>query len=138
MGRDRWESDEEYEVPLTPLIDIVFILIVFFLVATTFYTEERDIEIKLAEGTQGDLITEQDEPFVINIRASGILVVNNQLVGDDELQGMLQEVAQQPNPRVEIRGDSSASHGTIMKIINLCKGEGIGDLALTQRIVKEE
>ncbi len=137
MSRQHWESDEGFEIPLTPLIDIVFILIIFFLVATTFYTEERDIEVKLAEGTEGELIAQENEAFVVNIRGTGVLVVRNQMVTEDELTEMLRTLARQANPKVEIRGDTTANHGGVMKVINLCKRHGIGNLSLTQRIVKE-
>ncbi len=137
-SRSRWESEESFEVPQTPLIDIIFILIVFFLVATTFYSEERDIEIKLPEGSEGTVITREAERLVINIRTAGIIVIDNRIFSLPELEKRLTEYrSARETGFVEIRGDSNANHGRIMTVINLCKKHGLGDLSLTQHIVEE-
>ena len=137
MSRNRWATAEAFEIPLTPLIDIIFILIVFFLVATTFYTEERDLDIRLPEGTEGDAITSEDETFVINVRKGGILVVGGAIVTLDELEARLRRLEQQDTASVEVRGDTDARHGRIMAVMNLCKKTGVRNYSLTQRIVRE-
>ena len=137
MSRDRWHEAERFEIPLTPLIDIIFILIVFFLVATTFYTEERDLEIRLPEGTEGDAIVQEENNFVINVRQGGLIVVGKRIVDMGELETSLRQLARQKEAKVEIRGDTDARHGRIMAVMNLCKRCGISSYALTQRIVRE-
>jgi len=137
MARNRWQEDESFEIPLTPLIDIIFILIVFFLVATTFYTEERDLEIRLPEGTEGDLVAQQEDLYVINVREGGVITVASRIVTMQELESELRSLPQGDAPKVEIRGDTNARHGKIMRIMNLCKECGVSDYALTQRIVRE-
>jgi len=139
MCRARWQqTDDDIGIPLTPLIDIIFILIIFFLVATTFYSEERDLQIRLPEGTEGDMVTQEDGTFVINVRQSGILVVGTAIVTMDELESRLMALGRTRNrPRVEIRGDTDTRHGTIMAVMNLCKKCGVSDYALTQRTVSQ-
>ncbi len=138
MARDRWNADEGFEVPLTPLIDIIFILIVFFLVATTFYSEERDLKVRLPEGDQGTLIDLGDQSLVINIRGTGVIVVNEKLLAMDELEAQLTAfvAARGPAAKVEIRGDTEARHGVVMGVMNLCRKAGVVNYSLTQRIVK--
>ena len=111
--------------------------LVFFLVATTFYTEERDLEVRLPEGTQGEAITQEGGPYVVNVRQGGVIVVANKIMTMDELEKELQQLRQTRKPKVEVRGDTQAQHGSIMAVLNLCKRLGIVDFALTQRIVKE-
>lgn len=138
MARNgRWTSQDEFDVPLTPLIDIIFILIVFFLVATTFYSEERDMHVNLPEGTEGEAIAKDNTLFVINVRESGIIVVNDTILSMEDLATKLENVARTPERNVEIRGDTKARHGTIMSIMNLCRKLGITDYAVSQRIVHE-
>jgi len=137
MPRNRWQNAEDFAIPQTPLIDIIFILIVFFLVATTFYTEERDLDIQLPEGTEGDLIAQEDNRLVINVRQSGVIVVGSSILSMNELDARLRALVRTTDPNVEIRGDASARHGTIMAVMNLCKKCGVADYALTQRIVNE-
>jgi biopolymer transport protein ExbD len=137
MRRNRWSTDESFEISPTPLIDIVFILIIFFLVATTFYSEERDLKVQLPEGSEGQMIPPQGERLVINVRDAGVLVVNNQVLTMDELEAQLREMAKRPNPQVEIRGDANARHANIMSVMNLCQRTGIHNYALTQRTVRQ-
>jgi len=122
---------------MTPLVDIIFILIVFFLVATTFYSEERDLKVKLPEGTEGEMIVREEKQFVINVRESGAIVVGKRILSLDELETDLERVSEKPGMKVEIRGDTDARHGAIMAVMNLCKRCGISNYALTQRIVRE-
>lgn len=134
-NRTRWQTAEDFDIPFTPLLDIIFILIIFFLVATTFYSEERDLEIKLPEGTEGSVLKDRDSVFVINVREQGVIVVNEDILTLSQLGTRLEEVRGEGR-RVEIRGDTNARHGRIMAIMNLCKKSGISDYALTQRIVQ--
>ncbi len=137
MRHGRLQETESFEIPQTPLIDIIFILIIFFLVATTFYTDERDLDINLPEGTQGNLITQEEDKYVINVRQSGVIVVRNEIKSLSELEQELRGLVARGKTSVEVRGDSNAFHGTIMQVMNLCKKVGIGEYSLTQRIVKE-
>ena len=138
MARSRRQSDESFEVPLTPLVDIIFILIVFFLVATTFYSEERDLKIKLPEGTAGDLLSAESETYIINLRASGIIVVRDRILSMSELAAELDNLVEAGQRKVEIRGDAECRHRHIMGVMNLCKEKGVTDYSLTQRIVTEK
>jgi biopolymer transport protein ExbD len=137
MARDHWQSDEPFEIPLTPLVDIIFNLLIFFLVATTFYSEERDLAIRLPEGTQGDALVKEGGTLVINVRDSGVIVVGTTLMSLDQLDAELARQARERKPKVEVRGDTDARHGQIMAVMNLCKKHGIAEYSLTQRIVQE-
>ena len=137
MRRARWQSDESFDIPQTPLIDIIFNLIIFFLVATTFYTEERDLKIELPEGTEGELIAKESNHFVINVRAAGVIVVNNKLLNMEQLESELRRVARDQQHKVEVRADADTRHGRVMEVMNLCKKCGIDTYALTQRIVHQ-
>ena len=142
MGRrrSRWQEGEEFDVPQTPLIDIIFILIIFFLVTTTFLSEERDLEIELPEGSEGTEIVQEQRRFVINVREGGVVVVKNEIVSMEELEARLKEFSEADAPPgdVEIRGDANAKHGRIMSVMNMCKRLGVASYSLTQRIVTTE
>jgi biopolymer transport protein ExbD len=138
MARDHWQTDDSgFEIPLTPLVDIIFNLIIFFLVATTFYSEERDLKIRLPEGTHGDALTQEGSLYVINVRDSGVIVVGTTLMSLEQLDQELAKLATQRRPKVEVRGDTNARHGQIMAVMNLCRKHGISEYSLTQRIVKD-
>ncbi len=137
MARDRWNTDESFDVPLTAMLDVIFNLLFFFLVATTFYTEERDLKVRLPDGTQGEMIVREQKRVVVNVRQEGVIVIDNRLLSLDELGQKLAGLARDRQIRIEIRGDANARHGTIMAVMNLCKQHGISDYALTQRIIRD-
>lgn len=137
MARDRWNTDESFDVPLTAMLDVIFNLLFFFLVATTFYTEERDLKVRLPDGTQGEMIVREQKRVVVNVRQEGVIVIDNRLLSLDELGQKLAGLARDRQIRIEIRGDANARHGTIMAVMNLCKQHGISDYALTQRIIHD-
>jgi biopolymer transport protein ExbD len=138
MRTSRWYGGDDFEIAQTPLIDIIFILIIFFLVATTFSTDERDLDIELPEGGEGTPIMAEEQKVVVNIRAGGVIVVRSRVLTVPELDSELAAVAAaEKPPPVEIRGDTNARHGRIMEVMNLCSKHGITDYSLTQRLVAE-
>lgn len=115
------ETDEESAVTLTPLIDVVFLLIIFFLVATTFHKLEDDLAINLPESRGGAQAERTEREIVINVRENGMLVMNGEIVSDEQLNARLAAAAQRDtNTPIVIRGDRKAYHEHIVNIISAC------------------
>jgi len=117
------EEPEEFGFQLAPLVDIVFLLLVFFLVATTYLDEEKDLAVKLpsasnAAGGPGARL----ERVLVNVRADGTIVLDRRPVSREELYRALVEARRgNPNIPVVLRGDLSATHGEIVGILDLCR-----------------
>ena len=125
------EQEEEFNLPLTPLIDVVFLLIIFFLVATTFYKVEKDINIKLPKATEGADRAENLTNLVVNVREGGLLVVNGRITTLPALQTMLFDFAKKgPNRSVIIRGDKKAFHKDVVRVMNACVKAKITNVAI--------
>ena len=75
---------EDPDVNLTPLIDVVFLLLIFFMVSTTF-RQETAIEIDLPEAAQGPIPAERQR-LVVHIDAMGRYFINDQALADTELE----------------------------------------------------
>lgn len=116
------QDDDSGGVRIAPLIDIVFLLLIFFLVATTFYEAEKDITIRLASATEGKERSRGPDRIVINVGAAGIIVVNQRVVSTDELEQLLAE-AKRLNDQVAaiIRCDRQTRHADFVKVLNLCE-----------------
>ena len=125
------EEGEDYAIPLTSLVDVVFLLLIFFLLATTFMREERDIRVRLPESEKG---SERAQPFsqiVINVRGDGTLVVLGRVVSQQALAERLREtIRSNPYVPVVIRGDKATPHGEVVKILDLCKGCGVRSIGI--------
>lgn len=110
--RFRRSRQEEVQVNLTPLIDVVFLLLIFFMVSTTF-TRETQLEIDLPQSSSQSELSEE-RPVEILVNAKGNYAVNNTplLRHDTEaLKKALREVAgQDRDMTVIITGDAQAPH----------------------------
>ncbi len=113
-------------IELTPVIDIVFLLLIFFLVATTFHQTEREMEIVLPEASSGGPITMSLRELVVNVTAEGRIVVAGRSLSADDLRLVVEEaVAKNPEQKVTIRGDRAASYAQIVRVLDVVKGAGI-------------
>ncbi|MDZ7617582.1 MAG: biopolymer transporter ExbD, partial [Patescibacteria group bacterium] len=77
------------QLSLTPLIDIVFLLLIFFLVATRFSEEERELDVLLPEASEAQPLTSKPRELFINIDESGRYYVTGKVVAIGELQQLL-------------------------------------------------
>jgi biopolymer transport protein ExbD len=116
-------------IPLTPLIDVVFLLLIFFLVATKFAEEDREIDVPLPDASEAMPLTVAPKELFINIDQDGTFVVNGQTLEADELEQVLvRAVANNPvNQSVVIRSHKRAPVEYAVTAINLCKRAGIQD-----------
>ena len=116
---------------LTPMVDVVFLLIIFFLVATTFYRAELEMAVDLPESTEADTVFEPAGELVVNVFADGTIVVEGKAVDLDQLGRRLVEAAQaDPDRTVIIRGDSDARHKGIVQVMDACAGSGITHVSI--------
>jgi len=125
------QDEGTHGLKIAPLIDIVFLLLIFFLVATTFYEEEKDITIKLAEATQGTDRVSTTQVLVVNVQKSGILVVNQRVKTLDQFETHLKTTKEKyANVSVIVRCDRHAYHKHFVKVLNLCEKLGVSTVAV--------
>lgn len=128
-----WRNDDEedFAPPLTPLIDIVFLLIIFFLVATTFLDDEKDLAISLPESTEGFARQVSTRPATINVRADGSLLWGDQRVTDEELEARLRGWGRKyPGIGIILRGDRATAHQQIVRVLTLCRQTGVNRVSI--------
>jgi len=123
----RHEEDEG--LPLTPLIDVVFLLLIFFLTATSFYKKEKDIKVDPPRATEGRAMPQQSSEITVNIRNEadgGFFVVDGRILALPSLTDLLTKAAaNNPKQVVIIRGDKHAYHQKIVDVLNACKKAAI-------------
>lgn len=117
-------------VPMAPLIDIVFLTLVFFMVTAVYNVLESEVDITLPTAeTARESDRAQGEIF-INLRADGAIVVNDREMNIDELQEVLQRVATYfPGGAVIIRGDREAHLGLAVQILDSCRKADIQNVS---------
>ena len=120
------QTEEEGQVNLMPLIDMVFLLLIFFLVATTFAQEERDLSIQLPGTGRRAALSDAPQELIINIQADGSIKVGTERIEPKNLAAMLANMAvKQPNRKVLIRADERSYHKYFAGVADLCRRCGI-------------
>ena len=111
---------------LTPLIDVVFLLLIFFLVATRFAEEERELEVALPDASEAKALSERPSQLFINIDRQGHYYVTGKLLNVEQLSKVLKR-AYNNNPHVPVlvRADKSCRWEPVVGAMNLCLKAGI-------------
>ena len=113
-------------IDITPLVDIMFTLIIFFLATTTFEREERDAKVNLPETPADQLLSSTPKVIVINVRADGSYFMANRTMSLAELQqNLIDSLKSKPEQKVLVRGDQRALHGQVAAAVLTCKRAGI-------------
>jgi biopolymer transport protein ExbD len=113
-------------IELTPLIDMVFLLLVFFLVATTFHQEEREMQIALPVASSAAPISVQLRELIVNVDAEGDITVGGRVMAVDALATLVKEAVQaNPRQKVTVRGDRGTAYANVVRVLDVCKQSGI-------------
>ena len=125
IRREENELDEGV-INTSSLVDIMFILIIFFLVTMSFNIEERDIEVNLPE--TDTTLSSASKAIIINCRQDGSYYIGSKRATLGSIQKALREMLRRnPQQKVLIRGDKNALHGFVAAAIAACKASGIRD-----------
>jgi biopolymer transport protein ExbD len=114
---------------LTPMMDMVFNLLIFFMVVSQFANDERELKVQLPEGTAAMPLTAKPREIFINIDESGRYTIRGQRLPVNELGRMLIQAAGD-NPLTQtviIRADKRAAWDYVATAMRLCNQAGIQD-----------
>ena len=119
--------DDGPTIELTPIIDMVFLLLIFFLVATTYQQAEREMRIALPEAESAGPITMQLREIVINVTSDGG-IFGGRGVTLEELRSLVTDaVGANAEQKVSVRGDRDAAYGAVARVLDVCKAAGGSD-----------
>ncbi|RMF42872.1 MAG: biopolymer transporter ExbD [Planctomycetota bacterium] len=107
---------------LTPLIDVVFLLLIFFLVASRLSQEDQELDIPLPSAANAAPMIAQPQEMIVNIDKEGALFVNGRFLSEAEFERLLrQAVADNPaGPAVIIRADRRVPLQTPVHVMDMC------------------
>jgi len=125
------ELTDEVALNLTSLIDVVFLLLIFFMVATTFLDPERAMELDLPRAESGQARDELPEELVLNVFRDGRVSLGGREVDDEALRSSLESAARRnPDTPVTIRGDAHVEHARIVSVMDACALSGLSNLSV--------
>jgi len=125
------EAIPDPEFSMAPLIDVVFQMLVFFLVASSWGVKEKQLDLELPSAQSASAPKEAPEELVIDVRRDGSLVLRGHELERSALQSELTGLAR-ANPRlpVTIRGDRLVHHEDVVAVMDACGLAGLTNLAI--------
>ena len=122
----------EFGIDLMPLIDVVFLLLIFFLITTSFVKprEEQKIPVNLPSGITGT-DSNPDDPVTIVVAADGrVRFENEELEGADLADRLAALKKERPEAAILLRGDTEAAHGNVVETLDAIKASGFNKVNL--------
>ena len=118
---------------MTPLIDIVFLLLIFFLVATRFSEEDHELEVMLPTASEAKPLIIKPKEIFINIDSNGKYFVGNKMVDLEKMETQLAsaDINNPTGQTVIIRADKRCQWESVVAAINACQRAGIHDVRPT-------
>ena len=118
---------------LTPMVDVVFNLLIFFALSLNFVTSSGGINVKLPEASTAKPI--KAENITINLTKTGQIYYNKEVASIKQIRKKLKEVKDKDS-LVIIRADDQVEHGKVVEAMDVAKSEGFSKLAIA--VQKEE
>ena len=128
----RKEGEEDFSLDLTPMIDVVFLLLIFFMVSTSFIDFSRRMDISLPEA-ESAITVEKLKNYVIEIGLDKKIFLNGTLVDIDTLEKRLKEKDKglAVKKSVLVRADKKLDYGLVVKIMSIANAAKIPDLSIS-------
>ena len=125
------EPLDEPGIDLTSMLDVVMLLIIFFMIGTRFSEEERQTDIQVPTAADNSSLSGAPDEIVLNVSAEGQMIVKGEPLTPNALIVVL-KVAQDgfPNQGVIIRGDGRCRYQQIMDAFSACKEAGIRNISV--------
>jgi biopolymer transport protein ExbD len=118
----RCRLQPDVAIPIVSMADIAFLLLIFFMLSSTFI-RETGVDVKLPKTMAADSLPKRD--ISIEVSKSGEVTLAGHPVVMDDLQAALREQFEQTsNRQVTIRGDQDSPYGTVIQVMAIVRAEG--------------
>ena len=124
-------QDDLPAINLTPMIDIVFNLIIFFMVSTRFTEIERKVDLSVPQVGGASGLSEVQRSRTINVYRDGAIQLDSQAVTLTELRSLLAAAHRQyEGLEVTIRGDGFTPYQNVAAVMTACRQAGIAEMGI--------
>ena len=131
------QTDELPTLNLTPMIDVVFLLIIFFMAASKFAEVEADIELQLPEVAAAAPLTSAPKLRTVSVDRDGAVELDGLAVSLAEVTATLAAAqSEYPQLSVVIRGDAACAFQHVAAALSACKDAHISELGITVKIAQ--
>ncbi|QDT69463.1 Biopolymer transport protein ExbD [Planctomycetes bacterium MalM25] len=136
MPLKRNTADDPFQLNLTPMIDVVFLLVIFFMTATQFAEVERAVELELPEvGSEGTTVAAVDEPRVVGLGADGAITLDGEPRTLEQLHDELAAAASGgESPAVLIHSDARGNMQRFAMALERCRAAGVTEVGISVEV----
>ena len=121
----------ELALNLAPMIDVVFLLLIFFMVATTFSRQEKEMDLDLPAAESGEVAAQEKEEIVVNVANDGVLRIKGEIVDNERMRVIFaRAAANDPETPVTIRGDRASELQFVTDVMDACRVSGLSNVGI--------
>jgi len=133
----RSSFNEDASINLTPMIDVVFLLVIFFMVGSHFGDASGGVDVTVPGVGELRAMTRTPDERVVEVTPSGSVLLDRNVVSDQQLADQLRFAHQQfPDVRVAVRGDSGASWPRVAQVLQVIRSTGVKQMVLAEKAVQ--
>lgn len=124
-------QEEETAFPMAAMVDIIFLLLAFFVSTSVFYRLEAELDITIPVAEEAQIPLRTSGKIIINVKEDGSIIVNQRHLTIPQLTDLLRKVSEHfKGQAVIVRGDEGTRHGDVVKVYNACAKAGIAHLGV--------
>ncbi len=128
MARKQREEGEDAAIDMTPMLDIVFIMLIFFIVTTSFIKEAG---IEVHKPNAKTVLDQKKANIFVAITADGDVWLDKRQVEADSVRSNIERLlAEQASEIVVVQADADAEHGTVVEVMDQIKAAGVSRIAV--------
>lgn len=128
--RRRHRANEEAEINITPMLDIVFIMLIFFIVTTSF-VKEKGLEVSRPSSAPPKEVKQNKGPIVVKIDANGNITMKGRMLEKKAVEANLErEKAEKPDSPLIIAAHPDAETEALVTILDAAEAVGVGSVSV--------
>ncbi|MFG0251222.1 MAG: ExbD/TolR family protein [Phycisphaeraceae bacterium JB051] len=125
-------------LPLSAMVDMLFLLLVFFMTVSVFREQEKQIDISLPD-TQTATAPQSKTPIIVTITETGEIYIGDRPYKLDQLQATMAKLAEQfPNEMVVVRGDKGSAFGLAVQVMDVARASGLRNISIATSKLQSE
>lgn len=128
-GANMDDDDEITGINVTPLVDIMLVLLIIFMVASNYIVKEA-IEVNLPKAATGEEVNNEQKSIALILKKDGRLFLNGELSNEEKVGEASKVLAKEKNAQAMIAADRGVPHGEVVKLIDLIRVNGLTSFAI--------
>ena len=127
MKLSAYRQKPQPQIMIIPMIDIIFFLLVFYMMSTLYMSEQRNLHVQLPQAQHA--VVQKAEHTVITISENDEIYINEEKIGLDKLVNRLRQYPDIAQVKFTVNADKNARHGTVIQVLDKLQESGAGKVS---------